>query len=49
MLLSKTDPYLLMQTLKFNPKKDLYELKIQVNDLKPIQRFMRGIEDYEII
>ena len=27
-----------------NPKKDLYELKIQVNDLKPIQRFMRGIE-----
>jgi len=27
-----------------NPKKDLYELKIQVNYLKPIQRFMRGIE-----
>ena len=27
-----------------NPKKDLYELKIQVNDLKPIQRFMKGIE-----
>jgi hypothetical protein len=28
---------------KFNPKKDLYELKTQVNDLKPIQRFMRGL------
>jgi hypothetical protein len=24
--------------VKYNPKKDLYELKIQVNDLKPIQR-----------
>ena len=29
---------------KFKSKKDLYELKIQVNDLKPIQRFMRGLE-----
>jgi len=35
--------------LKYNPKKDLYELKIQVNDLKPIQRFMRGMDGTQII
>jgi putative transcriptional regulator len=27
-----------------NLKKDLYELKIQVNDLKLIQRFIRGLK-----
>jgi hypothetical protein len=31
-------------SVNYNPKKDLYELKIQVNDLKPIQRFMKGLD-----
>ena len=48
-LLLKDEYPLTIPYVKFNPKKDLYELKIQVNDLKPIQRFMRGIEHYEII
>ena len=43
-LLLKDEYPLTIPYIKFNPKKDLYELKIQVNDLKPIQRFMRGIE-----
>ena len=29
--------------LKFIPKINLYELNIQVNDLKTIQRFINGI------
>jgi predicted DNA-binding transcriptional regulator YafY len=48
-LLLKDEYPLTIPYLKFNPKKDLYELKIQVNDLKPIQRFMRGIEGTQII
>jgi hypothetical protein len=28
---------------KFNAKKDLYELTIEVNDLAPIERFLRGM------
>ena len=29
---------------KFNAKKDLYELNIEVNDLGPVERFLRGVE-----
>ena len=29
---------------KFNAKKELYELKIEVNDLTPVERFLRGVE-----
>jgi predicted DNA-binding transcriptional regulator YafY len=29
--------------IHYNQRKNNYELKVQVNDLKPIQRFMRGI------
>jgi hypothetical protein len=32
-------------SVNYNPKKDLYELKKPVNDLKPIQRFIKGIEN----
>jgi hypothetical protein len=35
--------------IKYNTKTDVYELKIQVNDLKPIERFVRGIEHFGII
>ena len=44
-LLLKDEYPLTIPYAKYNPKKDLYELKIQVNDLKPIQRFIRGIGD----
>jgi hypothetical protein len=30
--------------IKYITKTDLYKIKIQVNDLNPILRFMRGIE-----
>ncbi len=30
--------------IHYNTKKNCYELKVQVNDLKPIERFMRGME-----
>ena len=43
-LLLKDEYPLTIPYIKYNPKSDLYELKIQVNDLKPIQRFMRGME-----
>ena len=43
-LLLKDEYPLTIPYIKYNPKTDLYELKIQVNDLKPIERFMRGIE-----
>jgi len=43
-LLLKDEYPLTIPYVKYNPKKDLYELKFQVNDLKPIQRFKRGIE-----
>lgn len=48
-LLLKDEYPLTIPYIKYNPKTDLYELKIQVNDLKPIERFMRGIEHYGII
>jgi predicted DNA-binding transcriptional regulator YafY len=31
--------------IHYNTKKNCYELKVQVNDLKPIERFMRGVGD----
>ena len=43
-LLLKDEYPLTIPYIKYNPKSDLYELKMQVNDLKPIQRFMRGLE-----
>jgi len=43
-LLLKDEYPLTIPYIKYNPKTDLYELKMQVNDLKPIQRFMRGLE-----
>lgn len=43
-LLLKEEHPLTIPYVKYNPKKDLYELKIQVNDLKPIERFIRGLK-----
>jgi predicted DNA-binding transcriptional regulator YafY len=42
-LLLKDEYPLTIPYIKYNPKTDFYELKIQVNDLMPIQRFMRGL------
>jgi len=33
--------------IHYNHRKNIYRLKVQVNDLKPIDRFMRGIDDSE--
>jgi hypothetical protein len=41
--------HLTIPYIKYNTKTDVYELKIQVNDLKPIERFVRGIEHFGII
>ena len=41
-LLLKNDFPMTAPFFKFNSNKDLYELKIEVNDLKPIERFMKG-------
>ena len=30
--------------IHYNRRKNLYQLKVQVNDMKPIDRFMRGLE-----
>ena len=30
--------------IHYNHRKNTYQLKVQVNDMKPIERFMRGIE-----
>jgi proteasome accessory factor C len=30
--------------IHYNQRKNTYELKVQVNDLKPIERFMRGVK-----
>ena len=43
-LLLKDEYPLTIPYIKYNPTTDVYELKIQVNDLKPIERFMRGLE-----
>jgi len=47
-LLLKDEYPLTIPYIKYNPKTDLYELKMQVNDLKPIQRFMRGLNEFSI-
>jgi hypothetical protein len=31
--------------IKFNAKKDLYELRIEVNSMEPVRRFVRGVID----
>ena len=31
--------------IHYNQRKNSYELKVQVNDLKPIDRFMRGVDE----
>lgn len=41
-LLLKDEYPLTIPYVIYNSKKDLYEIKIQVNDLKPIERFVRG-------
>jgi predicted DNA-binding transcriptional regulator YafY len=41
-LLLKNDFPMTVPHFKFNPKKDLYELNIEVNDLTPVERFLRG-------
>jgi proteasome accessory factor C len=33
--------------IHYNHRKNIYRLKVQVNDLKPIDRFMRGVDDSE--
>ena len=33
----------LAEVIQFNAKKELYELNIEVNDLTPVERFLRGI------
>jgi predicted DNA-binding transcriptional regulator YafY len=43
-LLLKDQYPLTIPYIKYNSKTDIYELKIKVNDPKPIQRFMKGLE-----
>ena len=43
-LLLKNDFPMTAPHFKFNAKKDLYELNIEVNDLTPVERFLRGVE-----
>ena len=43
-LLLKNDYPMTAPHFKFNAKKDLYELNIEVNDLAPIERFLRGMD-----
>jgi predicted DNA-binding transcriptional regulator YafY len=47
-LLLKDEYPLTIPFIKYNPKSDLYELKMQVNNKKPIQRFIKGIGLKEI-
>jgi len=42
-LLLKNDFPMTTPLFKFNAKKDLYELNIEVNDLGPVERFLRGV------
>lgn len=35
--------------IHYNTKKNCYELKAQVNDLKPIERFMRGLDCTQLL
>ena len=43
-LLLKNDYPMTAPHFKFNAKKDMYELNIEVNDLAPIERFLKGME-----
>lgn len=43
-LLLKDEYPLTIPYMKYNSKKDCYELIVEVNNLKPVQRFMRGME-----
>jgi proteasome accessory factor C len=43
-LLLKNDFPMTTPHFKFNAKKALYELKIEVNDLGPVERFLRGVQ-----
>jgi proteasome accessory factor C len=42
-LLLKNDFPMTTPHFKFNAKKDVYELNIEVNDLAPVERFLRGM------
>lgn len=42
-LLLKNDFPMTAPYFKFNAKKDVYELRIEVNDLAPLERFLRGL------
>jgi len=43
-LLLKNDFPMTSPYFKFNAKKDMYELNIEVNDLTPVERFLRGMD-----
>jgi proteasome accessory factor C len=43
-LLLKNDFPMTHPHFKFNAKKEVYELKIEVNNLAPVERFLRGLE-----
>ena len=43
-LLLKNDFPMTSPHFKFNAKKDIYELNIEVNDLTPVERFLRGMD-----
>ena len=43
-LLLKNDFPMTAPHFKFNAKKDVYELSIEVNDLGPLERFLRGMD-----
>jgi len=36
--------FLFTSHFKFNAKKDTYELNIEVNNLTPVERFLRGMD-----
>jgi hypothetical protein len=46
-LLLKNDFPMTTPHFKFNAKTELYELNIEVNDLAPIERFLRGLGEYQ--
>jgi hypothetical protein len=44
-LLLKDEYPLTLPYIKYNPKSDRYDLRITVNDRRPIERFFRGTID----
>jgi predicted DNA-binding transcriptional regulator YafY len=44
-LLLKDEYPLTLPYIKYNPKSDRYDLRITVNDRRPIERFLRGTDD----